>query len=59
MTKYGKTYRKKHTLCECRCKFDDRKCNSKQKWNNDKCQCECKKPVGYRICEEDYTYNPS
>ena len=24
--------------------FDARKCNSSQKWNNGKCQCECKKP---------------
>ena len=23
--------------------FDDRKCNSRQKWNNDKCQYERKK----------------
>ena len=24
----------KHISCECRCEFDDGKCNSKQKWNN-------------------------
>ena len=23
--------------CKCNCKFDGRKCNSNQKWNNDKC----------------------
>ena len=28
--------------CECKFKFDGRKCNSEQWWNNDKCQCECK-----------------
>ena len=33
--------------CECTCKFDERKCNSNQKWNNDKCRCECKK---HNIC---------
>ena len=27
----------KHISCECRCEFDSRKCNLKQKWNNDKC----------------------
>ena len=27
---------------KCECKFDGRKCNSNQKWNNDKWQCECK-----------------
>ena len=27
----------KHISCECKCKFDSRKCNSDQWWNNDKC----------------------
>ena len=27
----------KHILCECKCKFDGKKCNSDQLWNNDKC----------------------
>ena len=26
-----------HTSCECKCKFDGRKCNSDQWWNNSKC----------------------
>ena len=25
----------------CKCKFDGKKYNSNQKWNNDKCQYEC------------------
>ena len=32
----------KHVSCKSECKFDGRKCNSNKKWNNDKCQCECK-----------------
>ena len=27
----------KHISCKCKCKFDGRKRNSNQKWNNDKC----------------------
>ena len=27
----------KHKSSECKCKFDERKCNSGQWWNNDKC----------------------
>ena len=27
----------KHISCECKCRFDGRKCNSNQWWNNDKC----------------------
>ena len=33
----------KHVSCECKCTFDERKCNSNQWRNNDKCGCECKK----------------
>ena len=33
----------KHIPCECKYKFDGRKCNSDQCWNNDKCRCEYRK----------------
>ena len=46
----------KHISCECKCKFDGRKCNSDQWWNNDKCQCDCKK---HHFCEKDYVWNPA
>ena len=46
----------KDISCECKCKFDGRKCSSDQWWNNDKCRCECKK---HRICEKDYVWNPA
>ena len=36
-----------------------RKCNSKHKQNNDKCQYDCKKPTKLCICKEDYVWNPS
>ena len=32
----------KHISCESKCKSGGRKCNSNQKWNNDKCRCESK-----------------
>ena len=41
---------------QCKYKFDGRKCNSNQNWNNDKCQYECKK---YNVHEKDYTWNPA
>ena len=46
----------RHISCECKCRFDGRKCNSNQWWNRDKCRCECKK---HNICEKDYTWNPA
>ena len=30
-----------------------------EKWNSDKCQCECKKSVKHCIIEEGYTWNPN
>ena len=33
----------KHISCECKCKFDGRKCNSDQWCNNDECLCEYKR----------------
>ena len=44
----------KHISCKCKCKFDGRKCNSVQWWNNHKCRCECKKR---HICKKDYIWN--
>ena len=41
----------KHISCICKCKVDVRKCNSDQWWNNDKCQCECKK---WHLCEKEF-----
>ena len=46
----------KHISCQCKCKFDGRKHNSDQWWNNDKCQSECKK---HHVCEKDYVWNPA
>ena len=34
----------KNISSKCKYKFDGRKCNSNQKWNNDKCRCECENP---------------
>ena len=31
-----------HETCKCRCRLDASVCNNKQRWNIDKCRCECK-----------------
>ena len=46
----------KHISCESKCKFDGTKCKSNQRWNNDRCWCECKK---HHICEKDYVWYTS
>ena len=42
----------KHVSCKCECKFDDRKYNLNKKWNNNKCQCDCKNPKEHCVCEK-------
>ena len=44
----------KHISCECKCKFDGRKCNSNQKRNDNKCWCKCKNPNTCSVCKIDY-----
>ena len=51
--------KKKHISCECKCKFNGRKCNSNQKWNNDKCQFEWKFQE-YIVCaKKNYICDPA
>ena len=45
----------KHVSCNCKCKFNGIKYNSKQKWNNEQCQCECKK-TSKNICMREIMY---
>ena len=33
-----------HETCKCNCRLDVRVCN-KQRWNEDKCRCECKELI--------------
>ena len=35
--------------CDCKCNFNSTTCNSKQKWNKESFQSECKKYVKKRL----------
>ena len=41
----------KHISCDFKYKFSCTTYTSNQKWNNDKCQCEC------RTCKKVYSWN--
>ena len=45
----------KHISCECKSRFDGRKCNSDQWRNNRKCWYKCEKR---HVCEKYYIWNP-
>ena len=34
-----------HKTCKCKCRLDASVRNNKQKWNEDKCRCECRELV--------------
>ena len=36
---------KRHETCKCTCRLDTIVCNNKQRWNKDKCRCECKELI--------------
>ena len=48
----------KHISCECKCKCNVRKCNSKQKLNNEKRWCKYKNPEKHHACKKCYIWNP-
>ena len=33
---------KSHETCKCICRLNEIICNNKQRWNEEKCRCECK-----------------
>ena len=43
-----------HEWCECKCRLNEIVCNSKKKWNYDKCWCECKELNNWSSCKGDY-----
>ena len=43
-----------HETCNCKCRLDASVCNNKQRWNNDKCQCECRELIDKGICDKGH-----
>ena len=48
-----------HESFKCICRLDKIICNNKQRWNKDKCRCECKELIDKGVCEKGYTWNTS
>ena len=48
-----------HETCKCICRLDKIICNSKQRWNEDKCRCEWKELIDKGVCDKGYVWNPS
>ena len=48
-----------HENFKCICRLSASVCNSIQRWNEDKCRCECKELVDKGICDKGFIWNPS
>ena len=49
-----------HETCKCICRLDKIICNNnKQRWNQDKCRCECKEFTDKGVCDKGFIWNPS
>ena len=48
-----------HKTCKCICRLDKIICNSKHRWNEDKCKCECKELIAKGVCDKGYVWNSS
>ena len=60
MSRTNKTRQIKwYESCKYICRLDKIISNNKQKWNKDKCRCECKELVNKSICNKGYAWNPS
>ena len=47
-----------HGTSKCKCTLDASVCNNKQRWNNDKYQCECRELINKGICNKGHVWNP-
>ena len=48
-----------HKTCKYKCRLDANVSNNKQRWNEDKCRCECKELIAKGMCDKAFTWNPS
>ena len=47
-----------HKTWRCKCRLDASVCNNKQRWNKDKCRCDCKELIDKGICDKGFIWNP-
>ena len=48
-----------YKTCKCKCRSNSSVYNNKQRWNEDKCRCECRELVDKKRCDKGFIWNPS
>ena len=56
---YQTRYIEWHKNCKYKCRLDASVINNKQRWNEDKCRCECKELIDKKMCVKGFIRNPS
>ena len=57
MSKTNETrFIKLHEKCKCICRLDAIVCNNKQRWNKNKCRCECKVLIDKGVCDKGFIF---
>ena len=53
-------HREWHETCKCKCRLNSSVCSNKQRWNEDKCRCECREELSEKErCDKGFIWNPS
>ena len=52
-------YMEWHETYKCKCRLDASVCNKRQRWNKDKCRCECIELIDQGICNKEFIWNQS
>ena len=48
-----------HETYTCKCRIDASVWNEKQRWNNDKCRCECEELIDRVKCDDGFIWSTS
>ena len=43
-----------HETCKCEFKFEENVFNNKQRWNKNKCRCECNEFINKGVCDKGF-----
>ena len=46
-----------HETYKCESKYGENRCNNNQRWNKDKCRCECKELIDKGVCDKGFIWN--
>ena len=48
-----------HETCKSECRLDEIFCYNKQRWNKNKCRCECKQLIDKGVCDKGFIWSSS